>query len=72
MTKVLELKFELTDNSSLSLTIQKPKSNLTTQQINAAMDAMINSQCIVKKGNVLVAKKEARFVERIIDNVVVN
>lgn len=72
MTKVLELKFSLADNSSLTLTIPKPKSDLTVAQINEAMDTMVASNCIARKGNTITGKKEARFVERNVNNVVLN
>ena len=63
---MLELKFLLSDNSITTITLQKPKLNLTEGQINNAMNAIISSNCINKKGFTIVGKKQARYVERII------
>ena len=72
MTKVLELKFALSNNSSLTITLQKPKGDLTDAQINAAMNSIVASNCISRDGVTIVAKKQARFVERQVTEVTVS
>lgn len=70
MTKSLELIFLLSNEKTVTLTITNPKSNLTDNEINAAMNAIVSSNYFEREGETIIGKKQARFVERTVTDVV--
>ena len=64
MTQVLELVFELTDGKSLTLSVPNPKTDITDNEVNAAMQTIVAANVFVREGETIAAKKGARIVER--------
>lgn len=64
MTKTLQLGFTLTSGKTLTLRVEQPKDNLTEQQINAAMDAIIQADVFQREFAGIGAKKSAKLIER--------
>ena len=62
--KKLELKFLNEDNKTVTISLDQPVEPADPALINAAMDAIIQEDCFYSSGGNLVAKKEARIVER--------
>lgn len=63
-TKVLELSFKLSNDKTMTISIANPKDTLTESDINMAMNTIVSSNYFSREGNTIVAKKQARFVER--------
>lgn len=63
-TKVLELSFKLSNDKTMTISIANPKHTLTESDINMAMNTIVSSNYFSREGNTIVAKKQARFVER--------
>ncbi|KGX84516.1 DUF2922 domain-containing protein [Pontibacillus marinus] len=64
MAKKLELKFYNTDNRTVTISLDQPVEPADPVAINQAMDEIITQNCFGSSGGDLVAKKEARIVER--------
>ena len=62
--KKLELKFLNEDDKTVTISLDRPVEPADPALINAAMDAIIQENCFYSSGGNLVAKKEARIVER--------
>ncbi|MFC7061391.1 DUF2922 domain-containing protein [Halobacillus seohaensis] len=62
--KKLELKFLNEEDKVVTISIDQPIEPADETEINAAMDAIIAENCFYSSGGDLVAKKEARIVER--------
>ncbi|MBA2174880.1 DUF2922 domain-containing protein [Halobacillus locisalis] len=62
--KKLELKFLNEDNKTVTISLDQPVEPADPALVNAAMDAIIQEDCFYSSGGNLVAKKEARIVER--------
>ncbi|MCP3026305.1 DUF2922 domain-containing protein [Halobacillus sp. A5] len=62
--KKLELKFLNEEERVVTFSIDHPIEPVNEEDINAAMDAMIEENCFFSSGGDLVSKKEARIVER--------
>ncbi|MCA0970773.1 DUF2922 domain-containing protein [Halobacillus litoralis] len=62
--KKLELKFLNEDGKTVTISLEQPVEPADPALINAAMDAIITQNCFNSTGGNLVAKKEARIVER--------
>ena len=71
MTKVLELKFSLSNNKTLTMTIANPKPTITDVEVNAAMTAIVNSNYYNRDGVTITGKKQARFVERAVTDIAI-
>lgn len=64
MAKKLELKFINQDNRTVTFTLDHPVEPADPVVINQAMDEILAQNCFYSSGGDLVAKKEARIVER--------
>ena len=58
------MKFLNEDNKTVTISLDQPVEPADPALINAAMDAIIQEDCFYSSGGNLVAKKEARIVER--------
>ncbi len=66
MTQVLELKFDLANGKTTTLTVNDPKQNLSAAEVQTAMQTIIDSNIFHSNGSSLVAINLARIVERTI------
>jgi len=64
MSKKLELKFYNEDNRTVTISLDQPVEPADPVAVNQAMDEIITQNCFASSGGNLVAKKEARIVER--------
>ena len=64
MERVLELKFTLSNEKTMTLTIPNPKDNLTDEQITAAMQAIVTANVFDREGSYIVGIHSARIVDR--------
>lgn len=64
MAKTLELKFDLANGKTMSLSIQDPKDNLTPSEVTQAMQTIINQNIFHQNSYGLVGINQARIVER--------
>lgn len=64
MAKKLELKFYNEDNRTVTISLDQPVEPADPVAVNQAMDEIITQNCFNSSGGNLVAKKEARIVER--------
>ncbi|SEB10714.1 Protein of unknown function [Thalassobacillus cyri] len=62
--KKLELKFQNEEDKTVTITLDEPVEPADPALINAAMDAILTANCFYSSGGDLVAKKEARIIER--------
>ncbi|ASF39218.1 DUF2922 domain-containing protein [Halobacillus halophilus] len=62
--KKLELKFLNEENRTVTLTLDEPVEPADPALINSVMDTILLENCFTTSGGDLVAKKEARIVER--------
>ncbi|RFA34471.1 hypothetical protein CAI16_11205 [Virgibacillus dokdonensis] len=67
--KKLELKFTNQDGKTVNYSIDKPVEPVDTATVNAAMDEILQQNAFTSSGGDLVAKKSARIVERIVEEV---
>ncbi|MFC7321378.1 DUF2922 domain-containing protein [Halobacillus campisalis] len=67
--KKLELKFLNEEGKIVTISVDHPIEPVVEQEIDAAMDTIINENCFYSSGGDLVAKKEARIVERNVTNI---
>ncbi|OZU88358.1 hypothetical protein CIL03_11960 [Virgibacillus indicus] len=67
--KKLELKFENYDGKTVTYSLDQPVEPVDPAAINAAMDEIIAQNAFMTSGGDLVAKKSARVVERIVEDV---
>lgn len=69
-TLTLELKFTTADKKSRSLNIRNPKLDLTTAEIQPAMDTIVNLGIFEIDGvNPYAGVDSARYVERIVTDI---
>ena len=64
MNRVLELKFTLSDEKTMTLTIPNPKADLTDQQIANAMQSIVAGNVFDRNGAYVVGIYSARIVDR--------
>ncbi|MBO8155471.1 MAG: DUF2922 domain-containing protein [Bacillaceae bacterium] len=64
MAKRLELKFLNEQNKTVTIALDQPVEPVDPMLINQAMDEIIAQNIFTTSGGDLVAKKEARIVER--------
>ncbi|MBH0228946.1 DUF2922 domain-containing protein [Halobacillus yeomjeoni] len=62
--KKLELKFLNQEGRVVTLALDEPVEPADAAKISAAMDTVLAANCFSSSGGDLVAKKEARIVER--------
>lgn len=67
--KRLELLFENEEGKTVTYTLDSPVDPADEQAINAAMDEVIAQNVFQSNGGNIVAKKGARFVERIVTDI---
>lgn len=63
--KVLRMSFEAQDGTTMSLTLDNPKMDLTSTEIEGAMDVVLAKNIFAPAGGDLVAKKDAKIVDTI-------
>ena len=64
MSKTLQRTFETAAGKTSMLTVVEPRSDITSEQIQAAMQQIIASGAFEVEGSPLSAPKSARIVER--------
>nr|WP_221437333.1 DUF2922 domain-containing protein [Gracilibacillus halotolerans] len=64
MVKTLELRFENEEGKNVTISLDNPVEPVDPAEINAAMDEIIAQNAFDSSGGELVAKKDARVVER--------
>ncbi|GAA0305867.1 hypothetical protein GGQ92_002854 [Gracilibacillus halotolerans] len=62
--KTLELRFENEEGKNVTISLDNPVEPVDPAEINAAMDEIIAQNAFDSSGGELVAKKDARVVER--------
>ncbi|MCP3030628.1 DUF2922 domain-containing protein [Halobacillus sp. A1] len=67
--KKLELKFLNEEGKIVTISVDHPIEPVVEQEIDDAMDTIINENCFYSSGGDLVEKKEARIVERNVTNI---
>lgn len=67
--KKLELKFTNQEGKTVNYSIDQPVEPVDTATVNAAMDEILQQNAFTSSGGDLVAKKSARIVERIVEEV---
>ena len=70
MAKTLQLNFTTTGGKQTSLTVDEPKAGLTSAEVEAAMQEIINSQVFKVDGHFLANVKGARIIERTVEDLV--
>ena len=70
MAKTLQLNFSTASGKKLMLTVDEPRDNLTTQEVEAAMQEIINSAVFEVNGAFLETAHDARIVERNVTEIV--
>ncbi|WP_243385416.1 DUF2922 domain-containing protein [Bacillus kexueae] len=64
MAKTLELQFLNEEGKTVRLSIDEPKSTLTSEEVSQAMDVIISSDVFISNGGKFVSKKGARIIDR--------
>lgn len=67
--KRIELFFENEDGKTVKYTLDKPLEPVNPETVRAAMDEIIAQNVFYSSGGDLVAKKSARIVENIIEEI---
>ncbi|WP_047982612.1 DUF2922 domain-containing protein [Ornithinibacillus contaminans] len=67
--KKLELKFENEDGKVVTYTLDNPIEPVDPTAVDAAMDEILSQNAFTTSGGNLVAKKSARVVERIVEDI---
>ena len=67
--KKLELFFENEESKTVKFSLDKPIEPVNTETVNAAMDEIIAQNAFQSTGGDIVAKKSARLVENIIEEI---
>lgn len=63
--KVLRMSFGAADGSTMSLSLDNPKADLTQAEIEGVMDTVIAKNIFTAAGGDLVEKKDAKIVDTI-------
>lgn len=61
--KVLRMTFNNALGKAVSITLQEPKADLTTAQIEAVMDQIIAKDIFLTSGGALVSKRDVKIVD---------
>lgn len=67
--KKIELKFENEDGKIVTYALDNPVEPVDPDEVNAAMDEIIAQDAFTSGGGDLVAKKSARIVENIVEEI---
>ncbi|WP_047985193.1 DUF2922 domain-containing protein [Ornithinibacillus californiensis] len=67
--KQLELKFENADGKTVTYSVEMPIEPVDPAAVSAAMDEILAQNAFTTSGGDLVAKKSARVVERIVEDI---
>ncbi|MBM7600145.1 hypothetical protein JOC34_002536 [Virgibacillus halotolerans] len=67
--KKIELKFENEDGKIVTYALDNPVEPVDPDEVNAAMDEIIAQNAFTSSGGDLVAKKSARIVENIVEEI---
>jgi hypothetical protein len=67
--KQLELKFENADGKTVTYSVEMPIEPVDPAAVSAAMDEILTQNAFTSSGGDLVAKKSARVVERIVEDI---
>ncbi|MGJ9459993.1 MULTISPECIES: DUF2922 domain-containing protein [Oceanobacillus] len=67
--KKLEMKFTNQDGKIVTYSLDKPIEPVNVASIHAAMDEIIAQNAFTSTGGDLIAKKSARLVERIVEDI---
>lgn len=67
--KKIELKFENTDGKTVTYSLDKPIEPVNPTDVAAAMDEILAQNAFTSTGGELVAKKSARLVEHIVEEI---
>lgn len=70
MAKSLQLQFETANGKRLLVTVDDPKENLTSSEIERGMEAIIASDVFHVEGSPLSVVKSARVVERTVTQII--
>lgn len=72
MTKVLQLNFATAEGKKMMLTVDSPRTDLTTQIVEAAMQEIISTNVFEFDEYPLATAVSARIIERNVTNLVGN
>jgi hypothetical protein len=64
MAKTLQLNFSTASGKKIMLTVDEPRTNLTEQEVEQAMQEIINSTAFEVNGLPLATAHNARIIER--------
>ena len=64
LEKTLQMVFNSASDKPVTLSIKEPKSSLTEQEVNAAIQTILNQQVFAKDGAAYISIKSAKLVER--------
>ncbi|WP_284139023.1 MULTISPECIES: DUF2922 domain-containing protein [unclassified Virgibacillus] len=67
--KKLELKFENAEGKTVTYALDKPLEPVDPTEVSRVMDEIITQGAFTSKGGNLVAKKSARVVEHIVEEI---
>lgn len=67
--KKLELKFLNEEGKVVTIALDAPAEPADAAAVNAAMDEIIAQDCFLSSGGALVEKKQARIVERNVNEI---
>ncbi|WP_339254375.1 DUF2922 domain-containing protein [Sporosarcina sp. FSL W8-0480] len=70
MAKTLQLNFTTAAGKHTSLTVDEPRADLTPEEVEAAMQEIIDSQVFEVDGSFLATVRNARIIERTVDELV--
>lgn len=66
LEKTLQLAFSLQDGKTATISIKDPKSDLTEQEIKAAVSTIVQQQAFAKDGIPFGQPKTAKLIERFV------
>lgn len=64
MAQVLEMQFETSGGKKLTISVDEPRANLTAQEVETGMQALIASSVFEVNGFGLTSAFSARLIER--------
>ncbi|MFA1821413.1 DUF2922 domain-containing protein [Virgibacillus oceani] len=69
MAKTIQLQFENYDGRAVTYSLDNPVEPVDPEAVNAAMDEIIEQNVFTSSGGDLVAKRNARLVERTVEEI---
>jgi len=70
MAKTLQLQFEAANGKNITISVDEPKESLTSEEIQAGMNAIINSNVFQVEGAPLTLAKTAKVVEQNVTSII--